>query len=185
MGPPVSVLTPSPSLHITRTLIGVCTSGCGEGGEEAAAALEEEVDEESEEFLSKYKLLQNMAIGEKIKMAMVGDKEWRTLLIKEANKLVSTAVVKNPRITEPEILAMAKSSELNEEVIRLISINKDWIKLYPIRKALVENCKTPLPKALRFLMTLNEKDLVTLAKSRNVPSAVSRQAQRYILNKKK
>ena len=64
-------------------------------------------------------------------------------------------------------------------------MNKEWIKLYPIRKALVENCKTPLPKALRYLATLNEKDILALAKSKNVASAVARQAQRLALNKKK
>jgi hypothetical protein len=126
-----------------------------------------------------------MSIGEKIKMAMVGDKEWRSLLIKDSNKIISTAVIKNPRITDPEILAIAKSAELNEEIIRLVSMNKDWVKIYPIRKALVENCKTPLPKALRFLSTLNEKDMAALAKSRNVSSVISRQAQRLHMNKKK
>jgi hypothetical protein len=143
-------------------------------------------DEEAEaEGFSKYKLLQNMPINEKIRMAMVGDKEWRSLLIKETNKLVSTAVIKNPRITEPEILSIAKSAELNEEVIRLVSMNKEWIKLYPVRKALVENSKTPLPRALRFLSTLNDKDLASLAKSKNISSVLARQAQRLILNKKK
>ncbi|HLO24646.1 MAG TPA: hypothetical protein VK187_00935 [Geobacteraceae bacterium] len=148
-------------------------------------AHEEEPGEESEEALSKYKLLQLMSIGEKVKMAMLGDKEWRSLLIKDTNKIVSTAVIKNPRITEPEILAMAKSSELNEEIIRLICMNKDWIKVYPIRKALVENSKTMLPKALRFLATLNEKDIAALAKSKNISSVLARQAQRIMLTKKK
>ena len=159
-------------------------AGESEGDEEAAAEGEEETAEEPEGSLSKYKLLQLMSISEKIKMAMLGDKEWRSLLIKETNKLIATAVIKNPRITEPEVLAIARSSELNEEVIRLVCMNKDWIKIYPVRKALVENCKTPLPKALRFLATLNEKDLLALAKSKNVSSVVSRQAQRLVLNKK-
>ena len=142
-------------------------------------------EEETEEHLSKYKLMQQMSIGEKIKMAMLGDKEWRSLLIKDTNKLVSTAVIKNPRITDPEILAIAKSVELNEEIFRIICMNKDWVKIYQVRKSLVENSKTPLPKALRFLSTLNEKDLLTLSKSKNVSSVISRQAQRIILNKKK
>jgi hypothetical protein len=162
---------------------------CPEGedlSEEEIEAMQagDEIQEEEEHF-SKYKLLQNMPINEKIKMAMTGDKEWRWLLIKETNKLVSTAVIKNPRITEAEVLAIAKSSELNEEVIRLVCMNKEWIKLYPVRKALVENNKTPLPRALRFLTTLNEKDLAALAKSKNISSVIARQAQRQLLNKKK
>jgi hypothetical protein len=159
--------------------------GEDEEGNEDDAAGEEQSEPEDEEHFSKYQLMQQMSIAEKIKMAMIGDKEWRSLLIKDSNKLVSTAVIKNPRITEPEVLAIAKSSELNEEVIRLVCINKDWLKVYPIRKALVENCKTPLPKALRFLATLNEKDILALAKSKNISSTIARQAQRLALNKKK
>ncbi len=184
--------------HLHRAVPGAAVGNTGEGdaGDEGG---EEEVDggdpgetgegeagetEESDETLSKYKLLQHMSISEKVRMAMLGDKEWRSLLIKDTNKIVSTAVIKNPRITDPEILAIAKSSELNEEVIRLVCMNKDWIKIYPIRKALVENCKTPLPRALRFLSTLNEKDIQALAKSKNISSVLSRQAQRLVLNKK-
>lgn len=144
-----------------------------------------EPEEETEEHLTKYKLMQQMSIGEKIKMALLGDKEWRSLLIKDTNKLVSTAVLKNPRITDPEVLAIAKSIELNEEIFRLICMNKEWIKIYPIRKALVENSKTPLPKALRYVATLNDKDILALSKSRNISSVIARQAQRIILNKKK
>jgi hypothetical protein len=126
-----------------------------------------------------------LSIGEKIKMAMTGDKEWRLLLIKETNKLVSTAVLKNPRLTDPEVLAIAKSIELNEEIIRLICMNKEWLKIYPIRKALVENSKTPLPKALRFLTTLNDKDIQALSKSRNISSVIAQQAQRLVRSKKR
>ena len=159
--------------------------GEDEEGDKDNALGDAQPEPEDEEHFSKYQLLQHMSIAEKIKMALIGDKEWRSLLIKESNKLISTAVIRNPRITDPEVLAIAKSSELNEEVIRLVTMNKEWIKIYPIRKALVENCKTPLPKALRFLATLNEKDILALAKSKNVASAVARQAQRLALNKKK
>lgn len=154
-------------------------------GEEAAEEEGAAVDEEGEEFLSKYKLSQQMGVADKIKIAMTGDKEWRTLLIKDSNKLVSAAVVKNPRITEPEILAVAKSKIQNDEIMRLICMNKEWLKNYPIRKALVENFKTPLPSALRFMATLTEKDLAALAKSKNVSTVISTQARRLLFNKNK
>jgi hypothetical protein len=98
---------------------------------------------------------------------------------------VSSAVVKNPRITEAEILNIAKSKIQNEEIVRLICMNKDWLKVYPIRKALVENSKTPLPQALRFVSSLTVKDLSSLAKSRNVQTVISTQARRMLSAKKK
>ena len=161
----------------------------GTGPEEEAGSAtseeSEEVNEESEEFKSKYKLSLQMGISEKIKMALIGDKEWRSLLIKDSNKLVSGAVVKNPRITEPEILAIAKSAIQNDEILRVIVHNKEWVKNYQIRKALVLNCKTPPQVALRFLTTLAEKDLAALSKSKNVSSLISGQALRLLLGKKK
>lgn len=157
----------------------------GEAPEDGANDREAEEEAEAEEFKSKYQLAQTMGVGEKIKMALTGDKEWRSLLIKDSNKLVNGAVVKNPRITEPEILAISKSVIQNDEIIRVICQNKDWIKNYEIRKALVLNHKTPLPVALRYMTYLTEKDLGAIAKSKNVSSVLSNAARRVVANKKK
>ena len=151
-----------------------------------AAGCEEDepVVEEDEQFQSKYQQAQAMGIGDKIKTAMTGDKEWRNILIKDSNKLVSGAVVKNPRITEGEILTIAKSAVQNDEIIRIICANKEWVKNSLIRKALAENTKTPLPAALRFVATLSEKDLSLMAKSKNISTVIASQARRILLSKK-
>ncbi len=152
---------------------------------ETCAPEEDGGGEEEEEYKSKYKLCQELGVGDKIKIALSGDKEWRSILIKDSNKLVSGAVIKNPRITEAEVLAIAKSKIQNDEIMRVICMNKEWIKNHQIRKALVENSKTPLPNALRFMLTLTEKDLAALAKSKNVATVISTQARRILTAKKK
>ena len=126
-----------------------------------------------------------MGIAEKIKMALSGDKEWRAILIKDSNKLVSGSVIKNPRITEAEIHTLVKTGVQNDEIMRLICSNKEWIKNYKIRKALVENPRTPLPNALRYLATLGVKDIAGYAKSKNIGSVISTQAKRMLLSKKR
>lgn len=150
--------------------------------------MDEEGDEEAvdeEEFMSKYQQAQTMGVAEKVKTALTGDKEWRNILIKDSNKMVSGAVIKNPRITDAEVLNIAKSAVQNDEIIRSICVNREWIKIYQIRKALVENSKTPLPFALRFLASLTEKDLAALSKSKNVSSVIVSQARRALMNAKK
>jgi hypothetical protein len=142
-------------------------------------------DGEDEQFLSKYKIAMNMAISDKIKMALTGDKEWRSILVKDPNKLVSCGVIKNPRITDGEILTILKVGVQNDEIVRLICANKEWIKNYTIRKALVVCPKTPLPNALRYLASLNEKDIAEFAKSKNISSVISTQAKRILLSKKR
>ena len=165
-------------------------AGSGKAGQGAAAQPMdpeeyEPVDEEDEKFQSKYQQAQAMGISDKIKMALTGDKEWRGLLIKDANKLVSGAVVKNPRMTEGEVLAIVKSAVQNDEIIRVICANKDWVKNPLIRKALAENSKTPLPVALRYVASLSEKDLAIMAKSKNISSVIASQARRILLSKTK
>lgn len=154
---------------------------CGDDGNEE----DDEPDPESEEFKSKYQLVLGMGVSDKIKMALTGDKEWRTLLIKDANKLVSGAVVKNPRITDGEILTIAKSNIQNDEIVRVICANKDWMKVYAIKKAMVENHKTPLAVALRQMNFLTDKDLASLGKSKNVSSVISTAAKKTLLGRKK
>ncbi|MDK9718242.1 MAG: hypothetical protein OEL57_10120 [Trichlorobacter sp.] len=146
---------------------------------------EAETTEDDDEYLSKYQLAMEMGISEKIKMALSGDKEWRKILIKDANKLVSSGVVKNPRMSEPEVLTLLKSGVQNDEIMRLICANKEWVKNYQIRKALIENPKTPLANALRYLGTMNDKDVANYAKSRNISSVVATQAKRLLMNKKR
>lgn len=155
--------------------------------EDADDSDEEESGElvvEDEEFVSKYRMSQIMGIAEKIKMALSGDKEWRTILIKDSNKLISGSVIKNPRITDEEIHALVKTGVQNDEMMRLICANKEWIKNYNIRKALVENPRTPVQNALRYLTTLAVKDVAGYAKSKSISSVISTQAKRMLLRKK-
>lgn len=148
--------------------------------EEAESPVEEEIEEESR---SKYQQLQDMPVADKIKMALTGDKEWRTLLIRESNKLVNTAVLKNPRVSEGEVLAVAKNRSASEELIRIVLLNRDWIKLYDIKKALAVHPRTPLQKAVRYMTFLSEKDLRELAKSRDVGQAIVNNAKRMLMAK--
>lgn len=137
----------------------------------------------TEEYRTAYKAAQHMTIGQKIKMAFSGDKEWRSLLIKDTIKPVCCAVLKNPRITEMEILTIARSVVQYDDIIRLICANREWVKKYPIRKALVYNHRTPLQVALKLMATLGEKDLAFLAKSKNVSSVITGQARKLTMSK--
>jgi hypothetical protein len=155
-----------------------------ERASELAADEESELDAD-EEFKSTYQLAMNMRVSEKIKMALTGDKEWRMLLVKDKNKLVSGSVIKNPRITDGEVLIITKCQLNNDDILREICNNKDWTKNYQIRKSLVENSKAPIHYTLRFLAGLTSKDLGLLAKSKNVSSVIATQARRLLMNKQK
>jgi len=157
------------------------SAGDGEEDEEEFG----DIEEVEEEHLSKYQQALELGVSEKIKIALTGDKEWSNILIKDSNKLVSSAVLKNPRITEGEVSMVAKNRSSSDDLIRLINLNREWVKNSEIRKALVLHPKTPLPKALRYMNSLNEKDLKNLAKSKNVSQVVVNNARRMIMAKEK
>jgi hypothetical protein len=152
--------------------------------ENQQSVFEGEIEDLDAETLSKYQQLIDMPVAEKIKMALTGDKEWRSLLIRESNKLVSSAVLKNPRITEAEVLMVAKNRTSNEELIRMIALNREWVKNYEMKKALIEHPRTPLQQAMRFMTFLSEKDLKNLAKSRNIPQTIVNNARRMLMTRK-
>jgi len=135
------------------------------------------------EALTKYQTIQELGVGDKIKLAMSGDKEWRSLLIKDSNKQVSSAVLKNPRITEKEVLLLCQNRSSNEELIRIILLNREWMKNYSIRLALTMHPRTPLSQAIRFLSTLSGQDLRKLSKSRNISSALVNACRRLVAAK--
>jgi hypothetical protein len=139
---------------------------------------EDPSDEES--GLSKYQLTLQMGVPEKIKAALNGDKEWRKLLIQDSNRLVSAAVLKNPRITEGEVLAVANNRGANEELIRIITLNREWMKNYAIKQALVVHPRVPLAQALRYMSVLTDRDLKMLTKSRDVSQAIVNNARRML-----
>jgi len=141
---------------------------------------------EAEELgLSKHQLALEMKVSDKIKMAMTGDKEWRNILIKDPNKLVHGAVLKNGRMTEAEVVTVARSKTSSDELIRLILLNREWMKNSEIRKALALHPKTPLPRALRFVSELPLNDLKKLMKSRSVSNAIATTARKEVENRAK
>jgi hypothetical protein len=122
-----------------------------------------------------------MSVTEKIKLATLGNKEARALLLRDPNKLVALAAVTSPRITEGEVIVLATSRTANADVLRHIYTTREYVKNYTIKAALVRNPKVPLPTALKFMMALQEKDIRELARDRNVPQTIQAQAKAWVM----
>ena len=140
-------------------------------------------EKEEKRAKSRYQEIQDLEVPEKVKLAMSGDKEARSILIKDSNKQIQEAVLDSPRITEPEIVAIANSRNVGEELLRKIAGNRDWMKNYQIRLALANNPKTPLTIGLRIIGTLMTSDLKRLSKSKGVSSVLTAAANRILIKK--
>lgn len=154
-------------------------------GQEAQEAQEGEEASSMPEAkkLSLTQRVMKMSIAQKIKLATLGNKEARSLLIRDTNKLVCTAVVRSPRITDGEVLTCASNKAVNEEVLRIIYSSREFTKNYKIKMALLKNPKLPLSVGMKFLNTLRENDVKELSRDKNVPSALKGMAKKMMEKK--
>jgi regulator of extracellular matrix RemA (YlzA/DUF370 family) len=139
-----------------------------------------EAGEVSTERVSLIRRIMFMNTKDRMKLAMKGDREARGILIRDSNKVVCSAVVKNPRITEQEIENIAAMRTVAEEVLRIIALNRSWARSYLIIHNLARNPRTPVPTAMNILPRIRTKDLQNLTQNRNVSEAVRRQAYRLV-----
>jgi regulator of extracellular matrix RemA (YlzA/DUF370 family) len=137
-----------------------------------------EKGEVNAERVSLIRRIMFMNAKDRMKLAMKGDREARSILIRDSNKVVCSAVVNNPRITEQEIENIASMRTVSDEVLRLIAMNRTWARSYPIIHNLARNPRTPIPTAMNILNRIRTKDLQNLTQNRNVSEAVRRQAFR-------
>ncbi len=140
--------------------------------------LETEEDEVPGERISMLNRIMRMGVKDRVRLGQKGDREARNILIRDPNRLVSSAVVNNPRITEQEVETIASMRSISEDILRQIASNRQWARSYTIMHQLAKNPRTPLANTMTIMARLQLRDLVALTKNRNVPEAVRRQAQR-------
>jgi hypothetical protein len=125
----------------------------------------------------------HMTVPQKIRLAMLGNREARNILIQDRNKIISMAVLRSPKLSENDALSYAQQRNLPQDVFAVLGKSKRWTKYYPVKLALVNNPKTPLPVSMRFLEYLTERDLKALARNKNISSVLCHSA-RNILQKR-
>lgn len=143
----------------------------------------EALDAEKESNL--FAVVQKMNVMQKVKLARMGNKEARGLLIRDRNKIVASAAVRSPKITQQEVAGFAKARNVSDEVLRIIANNRDWIRNYAVKVALATNPKCPIPTAMKFVNHLQERDLRSIMKSRDVPTPIATHARRLLEKKGK
>ncbi|MEE2679464.1 MAG: hypothetical protein VX546_12865 [Myxococcota bacterium] len=130
-------------------------------------------------------LIQTLSVFQKVKLARLGNKEARGLLVRDRNKVVSLAAITSPKISDTEVVSYAQSRNVCDEVLRMIASNRQWTRSYPVKLALATNPKTPQAMAMKFVNFLQDNDVRALVRSKDVPTAVSTHARRILMKKGK
>jgi len=126
---------------------------------------------------------QRMSVVQKVKSALTGTKEERMLLIRDSNRLVARAVMQSPKLTEDEVEKYAAMKDVCEDALRVITLNRRFMKLYVVVKALVNNPRTPIDVGLHLVARVNEFDLRRLAQNRNVADVIRHTAEKIMRQK--
>lgn len=164
-------------------LVGEETEGLPGPAEEAATAEGGlAAAEEPELRLGTAQRLATMSVAGRLKVAMRGSREERGVLIRDSNRIVSSAVLSSPRLSESEVEAIARMTSVSDEVLRIIGTSRAWTKNYQVISALTRNPKTPVGVALTLMPRLIERDLKMLSTDRNVPEPIRLSARRLVVH---
>ncbi|MEE9264465.1 MAG: hypothetical protein V3V11_08420, partial [Vicinamibacteria bacterium] len=117
-----------------------------------------------------------MTAAEKMMEGLKGNREARAMLIRDRNRVVYSAVLNSPRLTDSEVEGFAAMKNVSSEVLRVIGGRRDWTKRHKVAHELVKNPLTPVEISMRLLPRLPARDLKRLESDRNVSEAVRRQA---------
>jgi len=127
--------------------------------------------------------ISKLDIKGRIQLAMKGNKEERSLLIRDGTKVVALAVLESPKITDGEVEKFATQKNVLEAVLRGISMKRRFIKQYAILRNLTSNPRTPIDVSLGLIKNLLIQDLRNLTGNKEVSDTVRKLATRMFRQK--
>jgi hypothetical protein len=124
-----------------------------------------------------------MAVQQKLRLALVGPREARTILIRDTNREVVRSVLQSPQLTEAEVESFAAMRNVCDDVLRHIGVSREWTRSYGIIHNLVKNPRTPPFISLNLLIRLRTRDLILITRDRGVSEVVRSNAQRAVASR--
>jgi len=122
----------------------------------------------------------SMSIREKIRYALFGSREIRSVLVRDSNKEVARTVLRSPKLRENEVESIASMRNISEDILREIGNSREWTKSYIIVQNLVKNPKTPPLISQRLMFRLRAQDLMLMKTDRSIPDSVRSNATRLL-----
>lgn len=126
-----------------------------------------------------------LPVPARLKLARGAPRTLRNILLRDTNPQVACAALMFNNLSDQEIEQTASSRSVQQEVLEAIGKKREWIGRYPVMKALIQNPRTPLPMAIKYVPRLSVRDLRDMAKDRNIPDAVRSMALRLYRIKQK
>jgi hypothetical protein len=118
--------------------------------------------------LKSLKMINEMTIPSRIRLAFAANPTERMILCRDTNAMVLSALLENPDLGDHDILMILKNKHVSEDAMLRISMNEKWLKNGSILAALVKNQSLPLQRGLTILNKLSPEELGKLMANENL-----------------
>jgi len=112
----------------------------------------------------------------RIQLALKGNKEERSILIRDGTKVVALAVLEAPKLADGEVEKFAGQKNVLEAVLRQIPLKRRFMKNYIVVRNLCANPRTPLDLGLGLMKNLLVQDLKNLSANKEVAETIRKLA---------
>jgi hypothetical protein len=119
----------------------------------------------------------------RIQLALKGNKEERSILIRDGTKVVALAVLEAPKLSDGEVEKFASQKNVLEAVLRHIPLKRRFVKNYIVVRNLVANPRTPLDLGLGLMKNLLTQDLKNLSNNKEVSETIRKLALKMFKQK--
>jgi len=116
--------------------------------------------------------ISHLDVKGRIQLALKGNKEERSLLIRDGTKVVALSVLEAPKLSDGEVERFASQKNVLEAVLRQIPLKRRFVKNYKVVRNLVGNPRTPLDLGLGLMKHLLTADLKNLSANKEVSETI-------------
>ena len=148
--------------------------------EQIEDAFEPPGDDAQPETRSQHERLRGLTLAEQQKRAHAGDTSERIMLERMYGKNVWEALLRNPRLTAPEVARIARMGTLPRPQLEVIISNGGWLQIPEVRRALLANPRLGSDQIQRVLKLMPKHELKVAATQTAYPHAVRDAAKRLV-----
>ncbi len=124
--------------------------------------------------------LRGLTLAQQVKVAAQGTVNERVVLERLYGKNVWEPLLRNPRLTAPEVARMARMGTLPRIMLEVIVNNGAWLQVPEIRRALLGNPRLGTDQIIRVLRLLPKHEIKLAAGTTAYPFAVRDAAKKLL-----
>lgn len=123
----------------------------------------------------------SLPASEKMRLAQHGGRDERAAALRDRNRALHPHVLKNPRMTVEEVLAIAKNAQSAPDLLKLIADRSEWSGRSNVAEALARNPKTPNDVGVKALGSCSAEAIRQVAKGVGAPPHIAQAARKKVL----